>query len=466
MTGLESTLVQWARVGMNLPTDSRDSYYLTNANDFTNYEDAFNFTRNGGTNFNLNQWFTDQGITDPQARTYYNYARLRGIENRPDVVQYGQELWGSGINPYTFIPSGPSKSRNPQNSAGLGVAPNGGQYNDKTIRTLLNRDNRALLQGSGGIESQTSSQNIPTILGAKLGMSAQQLAAMKSPSPGGIAWSEIDPRDDAYRNMKGAEGAIGLTDFTLSQNPNAPGFLPYQVVDGKKVYTNVRPASTPIASSIQNKAAPMITAGGINDPSAASMNMIMQAMGVTNPSSAAKSRAEAFKVTPITATAAQTSTPSQSLASYMLNNKGQGFNLQQWFLDQGMTNTDQMSYANYATVRGLDPYRRATFSPNLQTVNYGGTLDSFDTPKQAPAPNMNLAPLNSANTPLNLPNVNYRYNTPGTAPQKQLPNSGRTRLRSSGGAQGVDEFGSDVDLSPTGNNKLALAVPTILGVRT
>jgi len=134
--------------GQTMPIDSRDAAYGAQPGNFTDtnaYRDHF---LSGGTNFNLEQWFTDQGITDPQARTYHNYTRLRGIENRPDVVQYGQRLWKGGVDPYTFTPIGPNRPMEPQNSAGLNLAPNGGQYNDKSISVFQNRSDRTRLKGA------------------------------------------------------------------------------------------------------------------------------------------------------------------------------------------------------------------------------------------------------------------------------------------------------------------------------
>jgi len=450
------------------PIDNRDSAYQykppSTNNPLQPWLDALTLE----SDFNLDQWFTDQGITDPAAKTYYNYARLRGISGRSDVMQFEQHLWKKGINPYTWAPATSSFVTAPQNSAGLGVAPNGGLYNDASIRALVNQDSRTLLKGSGSVEDQTTAQANQPSVGSKSTMSAAQVAAMQSPSQGGIAWSEIDPRDDAYRNMRGAVGALGLTDFTLNTNPQAPGYLPYRIIDGKKVYTVTQPGITPapvLAQSITPAAAIPRISANIDDPVTSSMNMIAKTLGITNfgapGSNFTPQTAEAVKVVPTTSVSAAKS--SVSPASYMLNNKGQGFNLQQWFSDQGVTNTDQMNYANYAAIRGLDPYRRATFSPDLRTVNYGGVLDSFDTPKQAPAPNMNLAPLNSVNTPLNLPNVNYRYNTPTAVPSRQLPNSARTAIHRSRGQQGGDVTGLDDGSSQTDRNMLLLARPTLLG---
>jgi hypothetical protein len=122
-----------------------------------------------GVGFNLKQWFTDQGVTDPSQQTYYRYAALRGIPVGQEQYNYFGES-GTGQNPYTYSGAGADNwQMNPQNmAADLKLAANGAQYSEADAAKLnnaqANRTSRIRLNAAGNTTEEVNPLANPALL--------------------------------------------------------------------------------------------------------------------------------------------------------------------------------------------------------------------------------------------------------------------------------------------------------------
>jgi hypothetical protein len=129
-----------------------------------------------GVGFNLKQWFTDQGVTDPSQQTYYRYASLRGIPIGEEQYAYfggaSPSYFGAGAgeNPYAYSGAGADNWKmNPQNMAtDLKLAANGAQYSEADAAKLnnaqANRTSRIRLNAAGNTTEEVNPLANPALL--------------------------------------------------------------------------------------------------------------------------------------------------------------------------------------------------------------------------------------------------------------------------------------------------------------